>query len=268
VRTASLPPLDPEELAVTPPSRRQVLTIVPGALAALVVAACGQGPAGTRSAPAPAAAPAASSTTVATAPATSAYDAGALAPRFGAVNGCVRSPATIAGPSYLQVDALRSDVRDDRPGAPLHLGLRVLDQACVPIAGAAVELWNCDAIGLYSGYAQHDGDTTGLRFCRGTQVTDANGIVAFTTLYPGWYRTRTPHLHTKVLLSKSELLTTQLFFDDAVSATVFAQPPYRDHVGRDTFNPTDTMFRPDTVLTLSPADDGYLGLLDLTVRRA
>jgi protocatechuate 3,4-dioxygenase beta subunit len=246
-----------------------VLTIVPGALAALAVAACGGSPAGARSAPTPAATgPAASSTTAPAPSAAWAYDAGALTAQFGAVNGCVRSPATIAGPSYLEVDALRSDVRDDRPGVPLHLGLRVLDQACAPIAGAAVELWNCDAAGLYSGYAQHDGDTTGLRFCRGTQITDANGIVAFTTLYPGWYRTRTPHLHTKVLLSSSELLTTQLFFDDAVSAAVFTRPPYRDHAGRDTFNTTDAMFQPDTVLTLSPADDGYLGLLDLTVRRA
>ncbi|HEV7759840.1 MAG TPA: hypothetical protein VGO78_12660 [Acidimicrobiales bacterium] len=205
------------------------------------------------------------------APTTTLVTAGDLAGRFdaGGVNGCTLTPQTIAGPSYLEVDALRSDLRDDRQGVPLGLGLRVLDPDCVPLAGAAVELWNCDALGLYSGYPQREGDTTGLTFCRGTQVTDANGIVAFTTVYPGWYRTRAPHLHAKVLLSSTALLTTQLFLDDAVSATVFTSAPYATHTGQDTFNDTDGMFVPATVLTLSPdATGGYLGLLDLTVRPA
>jgi protocatechuate 3,4-dioxygenase beta subunit len=197
--------------------------------------------------------------------------AGDLAGRFGAgVNGCTLTPQTIAGPSYLEVDALRTDLRDDRQGVPLGVGLRVLDPGCAPVAGAAVELWSCDALGLYSGYPQREGDTTGLTFGRGTQVTDANGIVAFTTVYPGWYRTRAPHLHAKVLLSSTAVLTTQLFLDDAVSATVFTSAPYATHTGQDTFNGTDSMFVPGTVLTLSPepTTGGWLGLLDLTVRPA
>jgi protocatechuate 3,4-dioxygenase beta subunit len=98
-------------------------------------------------------------------------------------------------------------------------------------------------------------------------VTDANGIVAFSTIYPGWYRTRATHLHAKVHLNNAELLTTQLYVDDAVTAAVYAQEPYAAHTGQDTFNEADRMFETATVLTLSAEPDGYLGLLNLTVQR-
>jgi protocatechuate 3,4-dioxygenase beta subunit len=223
----------------------------------------------TTSAPAPgvAAAPATTTTTSTTTATVPAFGANALAGRFEGANACALTPETIAGPSYLQVDALRSDIREDQPGAALRLGLRVLDESCTPIPDAAVELWNCDAQGLYSGYPQRTGDTTGQTYLRGTQVTDGNGIVAFVTIYPGWYRTRTAHLHAKVLLSSTELLTTQLYFDDAVTTGVYSAEPYASHTGQDTFNDTDSMFEEATVLSLSQEAYGYLGLLNLTVQR-
>ena len=67
----------------------------------------------------------------------------------------------------------------------------------------------------------------------GTQVTGADGVVRFNTIYPGWYPTRTAHLHLKVHLAEKTVLTTQLFFDDAVSDRVYSTAdPYRQHRGR------------------------------------
>ena len=88
---------------------------------------------------------------------------------------------------------------------------------CAPIKDAVVDIWHCDAGGVYSGFEAGEGE----RFLRGTQVTNADGIAEFTTIYPGWYQGRTVHIHAKVHLDSQTVLTTQLFFDDAVSAQVY-----------------------------------------------
>jgi len=191
-----------------------------------------------------------------------------LAGRFDAVGTCALTPHQIAGPSYVAVDAIRRDLREDRPGSPLRVGLRVLGEACVPVRDAAVELWNCDAQGLYSALPQRTGDTTGLTFCRGTQVPAGDGGVDSLPIYPGWYRTRTPHLHVRVSLGNAEVLTSQLYFDDEVTAQVFAAEPYLSHTGRDTFNESDHMFDPSTLVALSPEAEGHLALLNVGIRRA
>jgi hypothetical protein len=92
------------------------------------------------------------------------------------------------------------------------------------------------------------------------QVTNADGIVEFVTIYPGWYRGRTVHIHAKVHLDGSTLLTTQLYFDEAVTEAVYASDPYAEHSGRDTFNDTDGIFDSRTVPTLDEDGGGYLGL--------
>jgi protocatechuate 3,4-dioxygenase beta subunit len=198
---------------------------------------------------------------------------------------CTLTPETIAGPTWFDADAVRSDIRDDRPGTPLDLAFRVERAgSCAPIAGAVVDLWQCDALGVYSGFAKaapgqggspggmdRYGDkesaaTTAERWLRGTQVTDATGVVTFRSVYPGWYPTRTAHLHLKVHLDASTLLTTQLFFDDAVSDTVYAADPYRQHAGRDTRNSRDAFFKPTAQLHLAQGADGWLGAIVLAVR--
>jgi protocatechuate 3,4-dioxygenase beta subunit len=198
---------------------------------------------------------------------------------------CTLTHATIAGPTWFDADAVRTDIRDDRPGVPLDLAFRVERAgSCAPIPGAVVDLWQCDALGVYSGFAKaapgqggsaggkdQYGDaesaaTTAERWLRGTQVTDATGVVTFSSVYPGWYPTRTAHLHLKVHLDSSTLLTTQLFFDDAVSDTVYAADPYRQHAGRDTRNTRDAFFSPTAQLHLAQGADGWLGAIVLAVR--
>ena len=68
--------------------------------------------------------------------------------------------------------------------------------ACTPLANALVDMWHCDALGVYSDVSSQN--TLGQRFLRGYQVSDANGQVQFLTIYPGWYAGRAVHIHFKV----------------------------------------------------------------------
>jgi protocatechuate 3,4-dioxygenase beta subunit len=175
---------------------------------------------------------------------------------------CTLTPEQTEGPYYFDVDSIRSDIREDREGARLRLVLRVRDaDGCEPIRGAVVDIWHCDAVGSYSGFEEEG------TFLRGTQVTDAVGVVEFTTVYPGWYRGRTVHIHAKVHLDKRTALTTQLYFDEQVTAAVYEREPYSADTGRDTFNDSDGIFDERTVLSLSREGSGYRGVISLDVER-
>jgi protocatechuate 3,4-dioxygenase beta subunit len=176
------------------------------------------------------------------------------------------------GPYYFDVDAIRSDIREDRAGLPLRLALRVQDATeCAPITNAVVDVWHCDATGIYSGFESASTGGANTRddetYLRGAQVTNDAGVVEFLTVYPGWYRGRTTHIHVKVHLDRSTLLTSQLFFDEDVTAAVYQREPYASDRGRDTFNDDDSIFDEQMVLTLSPDSDGYLGVMTLGVNR-
>ena len=117
--------------------------------------------------------------------------------------GCVLTPAQTEGPYFVDERLDRSDVREDpatgaaRPGAvlTLDLGVAAVDGArCMPLRGAIVDIWQCDALGNYSDV----NDSRGQRFLRGYQATDANGRVRFTTIYPGAYPGRAVHIHFKI----------------------------------------------------------------------
>lgn len=200
-----------------------------------------------------------------------------LANAFDDAASCSLAPEETEGPYYFDVDSIRSDIREDREGTPLGLGVRVRDAAaCTAIADAVVDIWHCDADGIYSGFESASqggpggggGPTDDDTFLRGAQVTNADGIVQFRTVYPGWYRGRTVHIHTKVHLNGSEVLTTQLFFDEGITDAVYTAEPYASNGGRDTFNDTDGIFDQRLILTLSEEGDGYLGVITLGVDRS
>lgn len=236
-------------------------------------------PVSTPTATSAATSPAASPATTAAPPRPSA------AALLGPASPCSATPATIAGPTWFDARLVRRDVRDGRPGAELDLALRVVRAAgCAPVAGAIVDLWQADAGGVYSGFAgatPGDGGSPGGRDAygkpqsratdpgralRGTQRTGPDGVVAFTTIYPGWYRTRTPHLHVAIHVGGTTRLTTQLFFDDAVSDRVFAgHAAYQQHGARDTRNGGDPFYSPPTQLRLAPDGARWLGAETLTL---
>src|SRR5712691_7192998 len=137
---------------------------------------------------------------------------------------CVVSPALTEGPYFVEEKLERSDIRTDpmdntvSASAPLVLKLtvsRVAKGACTPLTGAVVDIWHCDAGGVYSD--EQANNSVGHKFLRGYQVTDKDGLVQFTTVYPGWYPGRAVHIHFKVRLysgsQQSYEFTSQFFFD-------------------------------------------------------
>ncbi len=161
---------------------------------------------------------------------------GLAAVERGAVS-CVLAPELTEGPYYVDDAAMRRNIKGGKTGVPLRLRLRVLDVAtCRPIRGAAVDIWHCDALGVYSGVAGNSGS-----FLRGVQRTDANGWATFDTVYPGWYPGRAVHVHVKVHVGGDVVHTGQFFFPAAVSNAVGApravQPPrpprHAERDGRD-----------------------------------
>lgn len=186
-----------------------------------------------------------------------------------AVPACVVRPEQSEGPFFVDEGLERSDIRSDpasgavSQGAPLALSfnvLRVSGAACTPLAGAIVDVWQCDAAGVYS-------DVTGnsQKFLRGHQLTDATGRASFTTIYPGWYGGRAVHIHFKVR-SGSKEFTSQLYFDDALSDTVFQQQPYAARGQGRTRNANDGLFRnggADLMLKVTPGGPGYSATFDI-----
>lgn len=160
---------------------------------------------------------------------------------------CVIVPEVTEGPYYFDPALERTDITEGRPGIPTRIRLQVVDAACAVLAGARVDIWHCDATGVYSGYANQgdDGsvDTTGQTFMRGTLFTDANGIAEFETVYPSWYSGRTTHVHFKVFLDQTNILTGQIFFPDALSQYIYDNvAPYNDRaISRDTLNANDSI---------------------------
>ena len=177
----------------------------------------------------------------------------AQSPAESRTTSCVLTPQTGEGPFYFDPKLVRSDITEGRPGVPLTLDIRVVTAGdCTPMQKARVDIWHADARGLYSGYsgqsgsgASTDRSEKGKTFLRGTQFADADGLTTFRTIYPSWYRGRTPHIHFKVFLEPREVAVSQIYFPDDVSDRVFAGSKVyaarrRD---RDPFNENDMFLR-------------------------
>jgi protocatechuate 3,4-dioxygenase beta subunit len=199
--------------------------------------------------------------------------AAVTAEMFAGAASCTVTPSGTEGPFYIDVDSIRGDIREDREGTRLRLAARVVDSdGCTPIKDAVFDVWHCDAGGLYSGFEAGSRGRAGAgssdaRYLRGAQITNADGIAELTTIYPGWYPGRTVHIHAKVLVSNRDVLTTQLYFDDALTDSVYRAAPYNRRPDRDSRNESDGIFDERTVLTVRRDGDGYLGLITIGVRR-
>jgi protocatechuate 3,4-dioxygenase beta subunit len=149
---------------------------------------------------------------------------------------------------------------------PFDLAVTVVDaDSCEPIEGAAVDVWHCDAEGVYSG-VQGDSGT----FLRGVQMTGADGVATFRTIFPGWYTGRAVHVHLKVALGTTDVHTGQLFFDDATLAAAYESEPYAGRGEPDTSNETDGIYGQSgatTVVAVTPGET-YGGSVTLGVQRA
>jgi protocatechuate 3,4-dioxygenase beta subunit len=180
---------------------------------------------------------------------------------------CLLTPEVTEGPYWIDNDLTRRDIRAGRPGLPLELVFTVQNaRSCRPLRGADVEVWHCDAGGVYSGYESqsqagngsapsgpppgggagggggHEEPSSSTRYLRGHQRSDGDGVVRFLTIYPGWYRGRTPHIHLKVHVGGRVVHTGQVFFDEATTRAVYRQAPYRSHGQPDTSHAEDAIY--------------------------
>ncbi len=293
-------------------NRRQALGAIGTAGLGVVAAACSSGSSddgaaattsttgpssgadGSTAAPSSTSAPAGAGSTTVPAGGTVSAEVAAL---FDQAGTCRVTPEEMEGPYWFDVDSVRRDIREDREGTPLRLGLRVQDAACAPISDAVVEIWHCDALGSYSGFesasasanapqnlrgaagagtqagpggtggggaggggaARTDDET----YLRGAQVTDANGVVEFLTVYPGWYTGRAVHVHLKVHLGGTTALTSQLYFPDDVNDRAHAMAPYAAHTGSRTTNDVDLIFHADNQSAVAETTEGWAAALTI-----
>jgi protocatechuate 3,4-dioxygenase beta subunit len=208
----------------------------------------------------------------------------ALPARAAAPPSCVVRPQQTEGPFFVEEELDRSDIRSDprtgavKPGVPLRLTFnisRMSDASCVPLAGAKVDLWHCDATGRYSDARSRGASSAGEKFLRGYQRTGAAGTAQFLTIYPGWYGGRTVHVHFKVRTAASSApayeFTSQLYFDDALTDRVYAFEPYAEGRRRSMRNADDFLFRDGgSQLLIVPVQDaqGYAATFDIGLQIA
>ncbi len=197
-----------------------------------------------------------------------------------ALPACVAKPEQTEGPFFVDAGLERSDIRSDpstgaaSEGIPLTLRFnvsRISRGDCSPLPGALVDLWQCDADGVYSG-VEDEGAPAAAReqqFLRGYQHTDDDGVARFTTIFPGWYRARAVHVHFKVrteVAGQPYEFTSQLYFDEALTDKVHAEAPYAARGRRTRMNADDRIFRDggeSLMARVSEADDGYAATFDL-----
>lgn len=167
---------------------------------------------------------------------------------------CLLVATTTEGPCNTATNLVRQDISEGLTGLPVRLALKIVDTACNPIANASVKIWSTRTDGIYTG------ETPNPSFCsennqaaiatdamRGVQVTDANGVVAFDTCYPGWYPGRAIHIHFLVTVGGATTRISQLFFPEAITAGIFASHPDYTEFGQ-----PNTTFANDGVIGAIP----------------
>ena len=140
--------------------------------------------------------------------------------------------------------------RETAEGIPLYLQISVVNSNdCQSVSGAGVEIWHCDAVGIYSHFeaaSQNQGSQTdNSTYLRGIQVTGDTGAVNFTSIYPGWYTGRALHIHMKVHQGGTEgavIHTGQLFFEETLNEAVEVESPYSTHTVTRLTNAEDNIY--------------------------
>jgi len=196
-----------------------------------------------------------------------------------AAKSCKLTPEVTEGPFYVALDKIRRDISEGRPGVPLTLKLRVIDvRRCAPIHSAAVDVWHCDAGGIYSDEASNG--TSGQTYLRGVQLTNRKGYATIRTIYPGHYTGRATHIHLKVHIggrARGGMLrgghvshTGQLFFAESANSSVYALAPYSSDTDQRTLNSSDSIYSQAggssaEVSLKGTASSGFVGTIVLGV---
>ena len=182
---------------------------------------------------------------------------------------CVLSPEMTEGPYYVEGDKVRRNITEGKPGVLLSLRLSVVDvSSCKAIKGAAVDIWHCDAGGVYSATSVRD--TEERTFLRGIQKTDKNGLAIFRTVYPGRIRAARS-TSTSRSTSAGARFTRPAVLPDFLTDTVYRRSPYNRRSARDVRNASDSIFRnggSKSMLKLVRSGSGYVGRITMGVARS
>jgi protocatechuate 3,4-dioxygenase beta subunit len=168
-----------------------------------------------------------------------------------AATACSLTPEQEEGPFYVPLEKIRSNITGGSAGVPLKLMITIIDSStCKPLAGAAVDIWQANAIGTYSDESSEG--TVGQTWLRGVQLTNARGVATFTTIYPGFYAGRAPHIHAKVHIGGARSGSRysgghvshngQVFFPEALSTKVYATSPYSSDANERTYRSSDRVY--------------------------
>lgn len=163
---------------------------------------------------------------------------------------CAVTNSETAGPFPIRQpnDLITSNIVSDRVGVPLAINITVrnVNAHCEVVDGVLVDIWQCDKDGYYSEYGGNGSQSvnlTDLHFLRGRQTTDSVGRAAWTSIFPGWYPGRAPHIHVHIYSSSgTSLLVTQIAFPKEICDTVYRQGVYASHGLQDTTNERDMVF--------------------------
>lgn len=184
-------------------------------------------------------------------------------------------PQQTEGPYFVDGMPNHSDITSDtsngvtQEGINLNLTIHVygIDNGlCVPIKGAKVDVWHANSTGVYSAVGEMG--TRNSNFLRGNQITDDNGTVKFSTIYPGWYPGRAIHIHDKVrMVNESQdnvEWTSQIYFDDSLNEEIHKKTPYSNHGNPQTPNERDMIFTGPSTDGLIKSNSGESLLMNTT----
>jgi protocatechuate 3,4-dioxygenase beta subunit len=163
---------------------------------------------------------------------------------------CTVAPTETEGPFPTKAPAsyVRSNIVDSKTGHPMTVKITIknANNNCAVLSGALVDIWHCDAEGNYSEYGGTGMQATNyqaVHFLRGRQITDANGLVTFTSIFPGWYSGRATHIHVHIYsASGTSLKVTQIAFPEGTGSAVAAVNGYAKGMNGYTTNASDNVF--------------------------
>jgi protocatechuate 3,4-dioxygenase beta subunit len=169
-------------------------------------------------------------------------------------NNCAVAPTETEGPFPTKSPAsfVRSDITDGKTGYKMTAKITIgnTNNGCAGLANAIVDIWHCDATGNYSEYGGSGMQSTNyqsVHFLRGRQVTDATGLVSFTSIFPGWYSGRATHIHVHIYTaSGTSLKVTQIAFPEGNGSAKSLVNGYSKGMAGYTVNSRDNVFGNDS----------------------
>lgn len=179
-------------------------------------------------------------------------------------------------PTHTPSSLVQSNIIADRTGVAFTMNIYIKNTNgnCAAYQGVLVDVWHCDKDGNYSEYGGTTMQTvnyTNYHFLRGRQTTDANGLVSFTSIFPGWYQSRATHIHVHIYKPDgTSLLVTQIAFPEGTTSAVYnvnvngTSYGYTKGMTGYTYNASDNVFSDGTSTEMSTVTGSLSGGYTLT----